>query len=221
MDSKSRYIIKDREQSTVAEGFRSLRSMIQNVEDGSLVQVVLFAGASPGEGNVMAAVNTAASLAYAGKKVILIDCDLRKPVLQEIFKLQDRGLTNLINEEIQISEVLQDSMITNLKVLTSGPMPSKPLEVLSNAKISEIIKQLRPLADYIIINSSPLIVMSKAIVSDACVLASKVDGVILIIDSMTIRVKVAQKVLGLLKGARAKMIGVVLNNTKGDQDIVY
>jgi len=220
MGDKSRYIIKDREQSAVAEGFRALRSMIQNADSESPLQTILFAGASQGDGNAMTAANTAVSLAYAGKKVILIDCDLRNPRLQDVFSLQNIGLTNIINEEIQIDEALQNSSITNLMILTSGTLPSKPLEVLSNVKMIEVITQLKLLADYIIINSSPLILLSNAVVSDACVLASKVDGVILIIDSMTVRVKTGKKVLALLKGARAKIIGAVLNDVKGDQDFV-
>ena len=221
MAEQKGYIIKDREQSAVAESFRALRTTIQDAQTEHPLQTVLFASASPGDGSAMAAANTAVTLAYAGKKVILIDGDLRRPLLHKVFELQDTGLTNIINEGKTLAEMLQSSGINNLMVLASGSLPTKPFELLSDPTMRAIIEQAKTLADYVIINSSPLIVMSNAVVSDACVLAAKVDGVVLVLDAMSVRVKVAQKVLALLKGTRSRIIGVLLNDAKDDKDFVY
>ena len=109
----NRYVIKDREQSPLAESFRALCACIQDTETIGKMQSVLFTSASAGEGGTMTAVNAAAALAYAGKNVILVDCNLRQPMLHEGFGLQNIGLTNLIEGEASIEEILQDSWIPN------------------------------------------------------------------------------------------------------------
>jgi len=220
MTERVRYVIKDREQSPQAEAFRALCTSIQNTETSGKIQSVLFASASAGDGGTMTAVNTAATLAYAGKKVVLVDCDLRFPILAEGFGLQNVGLTNLIQGEIAIDEILQNSWVPNLKIIASGPLPIGPITALSNEKTRGLLDHLRTLTDYIFLTSSPLLFQQDYVISDACVLASKVDGVVLVIDSQRVKPKTAQKVVALLNGAKANIIGTVLNDVIGYTDIV-
>lgn len=212
MADQVRYVIKDREQSPLAEAFRALCASIRDTETS--VQTVLFASASPGDGGAMTAVNSAALLAYAGNRVILVDCDLRSPILGDVFGLKNIGLSNLILDEVSHEEVLQDTWVPNLKVVTSGHLPSGSVTALSNPKTRVLFDYLRTQADYIFLTSSPVLIKQDSVVSDACVLASKVDGVVLVVDSRTVKPQNAKKVLQLLVGAKANIIGTVLNDVK-------
>lgn len=221
MVKKNRYIIQDREQSRVAESFRVLSAAMQEAQKKSGLKTVLFSTVSAGEGDTMSAVNAAVTLAYAGKKVVLADCDMRHPVLHEIFNLNAFGVTNIILQDKPIKEMLQDSGIENLQVLTSGSVLSAPVDLLSNPKVRELFETLKTMADYIFIVSAPLIIQTSTIISDACIVASKVDGVVLVIDSRTVKTQIAMKAVELLKGARANLIGTVLNDVKVDEQLIY
>jgi capsular exopolysaccharide synthesis family protein len=221
VNKQDRYIIKDREQSSVAESFRALSASMQEAQAESGLKTVLFSTASSGEGDTMTAVNAAVTLAHAGKRVILVDCDMRHPLLHEIFNLNVFGVTNIILQDKPFSELLQDSGIENLKVLTCGSIPAAPVGLLSSPKLRELFEALKTMADFIFIVSAPLIVKTRTIVSDACIVASKVDGVVLVIDSRTVKTQVAKKAVELLKGARANLIGTVLNDVKVDAEFIY
>lgn len=212
MNERMRYVIKDREQSPLAEAFRALCSSIRDTESAEKMRMVLFASASPGDGGAMTAVNAAALLAYAGYRVILVDCDLRHPIVGDVFGLKNSGLTNFIQDEVSPEDILQDTPVANLKVVTSGPLPIRPVTALSNSKARALFDYLRLQADYIFLTSSPVLLQADFVVSDACVLASKVDGVVLVIDSRTVKPKNAQKAWQLLAGAKANIIGTVLND---------
>ncbi|MDR3591511.1 MAG: CpsD/CapB family tyrosine-protein kinase [Negativicutes bacterium] len=216
-----RYVIRDREQSSVAEAFRSLVSSLQEANLEGKMQTVLFTGAAAGDGAAMTAVNTAVNLAYGGKKVVLIDCDLRRPVIHEVFGLSNKGVSNIVQQGMTLPQVIQDSGIPRLLVLAGGPAAKRPIEVLSDPSVREMFSDLKAEADYVLINSSPLLFEGNAIQSDACVLAAKVDGVVLVLDSNAVRVQAAKKALELLQGARAKIIGSVLNDVKVDSDFIY
>ena len=206
------YLIQDREQSPVAESFRALCAAIRDVEAQGSAQAVLFTNANAGPGGALVAVNAAALLAYAGNRVILVDCDLRTPVVHEFFKLKNIGLTNFVEDKVTQEEILQGSSIPNLKIVTSGPLPLEAVPVLSNSKVRTLLHYLRRQADYVFLTSSSLLIKSESIVSDACVLASKVDGVVLVLDSRCVKPQVAQKVVQLLQGAKANIIGTVLHD---------
>jgi capsular exopolysaccharide synthesis family protein len=216
MGKRVRYVIKDREQSPQAEAFRSLCASIQSAEvRGEKVKSVLFASAGEGEGGTMTAVNAAAALAYAGNNVVLVDCDLRSPIVCEGFGLENVGLTNLVAGEVLMKDILQESWVANLKIVASGPLPVGPITALSNEKTRALFDYLRLIADYIVLTSSPVLFKRDYVVSDACVLASRVDSVVLVIDSKAVKPKTAQKVVDLLQGAKANIIGTVLNDVVG------
>lgn len=217
-----RYIIRDREQSAVAEAFRALVASIQETRQTSgQLQTVLFTGATPGEGIALTALNTAACLAYSGKRVVLVDCDLRSPKIHQILGLRNEGVTSIVHHGGDLADLIQDSAVENLKVLAGGPAPRRPIETLSDPVIRESLAVLQANADYVILTSSPLIFKDNDVISDACVLAAKVDGVVLVLDSREVRVQAAQKAVELLNGAKARIIGTVLNDVYSDRDLIY
>lgn len=221
MGKQNRYIIRDREQSAIAESFRALSAALQENQAENGAKTILFSTVTNGESDSMTAVNTAATLAYSGKNVILVDCDMRHPVLHEIFQGNIFGVTNIIMQDKPVEEMLQNTEIGGLKILASGSVPVGPVELLSNPKLREMLAVLKTMADYVCIVSAPLIIRSSSILSDACIVASKVDGVVLVIDSRAVKTKTAKKAVELLNGARAKIVGTVLNDVKADEEFIY
>ena len=221
MGNTVRYVIKDREQSALAEAYRAMCAIIQQKQAQENMKVFLFVSACEGDGGAMTAVNAAAALCYAGKQVVILDCDMRTPVLRDGFGLHNLGLTSLIDGTVSVDDIIQQTWIPNLKVVTSGPTPVGPMSALSNEKTRELIEHLRGEADYVFITSSPLLIKENVVISDACVLASRADGVLLVVDSRAIKPRDAQKVLDLLTGAKANMIGSVLNDVVGYDEVVY
>jgi len=221
MAKEKRYIIKDREQSSLAESFRVLRSSIQDAQNEGELKTILFTGASLGEGSAMTAINTAVAMAYAGMRTVLLDCDFRDPIVHDVFGLKNQGVVNIIRDNESLVDLLQESGIDKLQVLASGSIVGRSVELLSNTKLRDIIKELKMVADYIIINSSPLQVKADYVVSDACILAGKVDGVVLVIDSRKVRVTVAKRVSELLNATKARIIGTVLNDVRDDEQFRY
>ena len=203
---RSHYVIQDREQSAVSEAYRVLRGNLQNKQ----ARKILFVSAQKGNSNALTALNTAASLAYAGKKVALVDCDLRTPFLSDMLNVRQIGLNEVVNGDRTLEEALQPAGIENVSILAAGRLVMDPFMVLGNSRLRDIFGQLENMADYVLVSSSPLVMGSREIISDACVLASKVDGVVLVLDSRVVRVKAAKKVQALLQRANAVFLGAVL-----------
>lgn len=214
--NSTRYIIQDREQSSLAEAYRVLRGNLQKFQQEQQAKTILFVSAVKGDGNAMAAINTAATLAYAGKKVILLDGDLRTPYLGSILGARQLGLTDLVGGEKAVEDVLQPTPIANVSLLGSGRLPEKPVDILSHSRIKGVLEELRGRADYVLIACSPLVVVANKVVSDACIWASKVDGVVMALAARAVRVKTARKVTALLQGANAHILGVVLQEVRDD-----
>jgi capsular exopolysaccharide synthesis family protein len=218
---QGRYIIKDREQSAVAEAFRAIRASINAAAVEGELKTILFVSGSSGEGGAMTAVNTAAALAYSGKRVVLVDCDLRRPVLDKVFAINNVGVANIIAEGKSPEALLQDSGIDGLQVLTAGPAIKNPVDFLANESMPDIFDYLKTIADHVIITSSPLLVGTNSVLSDACILAAKVDGVLVVVDRGSVRARSAKKFVDLLTGTKARIIGAVLNGVTDDSEFVY
>lgn len=216
MSNERKLIVNEQAKSPIAEAYRTLRTNIQFSKPDGGLQTIMFTSSGPGEGKSTTIANTAVVLAQSGKKVILMDCDLRKPVLHKIFGKKNYGLTNLLVEEVAAEDFLQDTEIENLRILTSGPIPPNPSELLGSKKMQELLDYLKTQADYLIIDVPPVIA-----VTDACVLAAKVDGIILVINSGTIRPEMAQKAKDLLIKAKGHILGVILNRVEIEEEDAY
>jgi capsular exopolysaccharide synthesis family protein len=195
--------------SPIAEAYRTLRTNLQFAKAGEALQILMYTSAGPGEGKSTTAANTAVVQAQSGKQVIMVDCDLRKPVQHKIFGLQNQGLTNALVENRPAVELLQESGIPNLRILTSGPIPPNPSELLGNPKMEQVILELRPECDLLLLDAPPVIA-----VTDACVLAAQVDGVVLVISCGMDRPEMAQQAKELLVKANGHLLGVVLNRVE-------
>lgn len=216
MINKCNLITHEQTKSFIAEAYRTLRTNIHFSKGDKQPKTILFTSAAPGEGKSTTVANTAVSLAQAGNKVIVMDCDLRKPVQHRFFGRNYNGLTNLLTEHLPVEDLLQKTAVENLWLLSSGPIPPNPSELLGSKKMQKVLDYARKEADYVIIDTPPILA-----VTDACVLASKVDGVILVVGAGMIRPEMAQKAKELLENVKGHLLGVVLNRVELEQGHYY
>jgi len=214
--SQRRLIVHDQPKSPIAEAYRTLRTNIQYARVDGELKVLLFTSAGPGEGKSTVAANSAVALAQAGHRVVLVDCDLRKPVQHHVFKLNKKGLTNCLVGESPVLDLLQDTEVPNLRVLTSGPIPPNPAELLGSSRMDAALAALKEVVDYLVLDCPPVIA-----VTDACVLARKADGVFLVLDADQVRPEMAQKAKELLVNAQATIAGVILNRAEIESEHSY
>ena len=214
--SQRRLIVHDQPKSPIAEAYRTLRTNIQYARVDGELKVLLFTSAGPGEGKSTVAANSAVALAQAGHRVVLVDCDLRKPVQHHVFKLNKKGLTNCLVGESPVLELLQETEVPNLRVLTSGPIPPNPAELLGSSRMDTALAALKEVVDYLVLDCPPVIA-----VTDACVLARKADGVFLVLDADQVRPEMAQKAKELLVNAQATIAGVILNRAEIESEHSY
>lgn len=204
--------------SPVAEAYRTLRTNIQFSSLEKPVQTILLTGTSGLEGKSNVLANLAVTFAQSGSRVILVDCDLRRPALDTLFGISNSsGLTSAILDEIKGNSggilPLQRTAVENLRVLPSGPLPPNPAELLASSAMDRIIAALRAEADFVLFDSPPVVA-----VTDAAVLARKVDGVLLVVSAGQTKRDHAARAKQQLEKVNANILGVVLNNASLDAD---
>lgn len=214
--SKRQLIVHEQAKSPIAEAYRTLRTNLQFSKIDGVLKAIILTSAGPGEGKSTTLANLAVTLANSGKKVILLDCDLRKPSQHKIFGKKNRGLTNVLVEKLPINDFIQDTDITNLRLLTSGPIPPNPSELLGSKGMQGVLDELKNAADVLLIDTPPVVA-----VTDVCVLAQQADGVALVLDAGTIRPEMAQKAKELLLKAHARLLGVILNRVEIETEHSY
>lgn len=204
--------------STDAEAIRVLRTNLLFASVDHRLSSLLVTSPTPGEGKSFISANLAVAFAQTGKRVILIDADLRKPTLHRVFGLVNNiGVTSaLVNDGADIDAALQTTATPELRVMTSGPLPPNPSELLSSHKMQELLLHLQALCDLVIIDSPPVLV-----VSDTAVLASHADGVLLAFTHEKLRRDPARNTIGALRQVQARILGVVLNRVEGSQHGYY
>jgi capsular exopolysaccharide synthesis family protein len=190
----------------IAEAFRALRANIEISQADRPLKTILVTSADIGDGKTSVAANLALSIAQRDKEVILLDVDLRRPSIHDFFELPNqRGLVDLISGEAAISDVLQFKKDRTVTVVTTGEKPPNPTELLSSKKMDQLLSKLEESADVVIIDGPPFIV------ADAMVMASKVDGVLLVVRPGHTRRNLARGAADQLRLAGARVVGVVLN----------
>jgi len=196
--------------SFVSEQFRTIRTNITFAMPDQEIKSILVTSATPGEGKSTNVANLGVVFAQEGKKVCIVDADLRKPTMHYTFRLQNiRGLSNLLTTQYDLSDVLNSTDIPNLFVLTSGPIPPNPAELLSSKAMDSVIRQLINDFDMIIFDAPPLLS-----VTDAQILSNKCDGTLLIVNSGAVENASVLKAKISLEASKANILGVVLNNYK-------
>jgi capsular exopolysaccharide synthesis family protein len=205
--------------SPVAESYRHLRTSLLLSSAGQPPKTILVTSSQPSEGKTTTAINTAFMLAQTGAEVLIIDCDLRRPRLHAQFEVSNaRGLTTCLAGEKDLDSLVQASPRTpNLKILTSGPVPPNPAELLGSDEMRRLLLQLGERYAHIIIDSPPAISFT-----DASILSTMVDGVMLVVHGGRSSRAVVRRAKQQLLDVGAHIFGVVLNNVRLDtQDYYY
>ncbi|MBE9471894.1 MAG: CpsD/CapB family tyrosine-protein kinase [Chloroflexi bacterium] len=199
--------------SPATEAYRTLRTNLTFAALDKPIETLVVTSAAPGEGKSTVLANLAVTMAQGGRRTILVDADLRRPGLHEIFGIvNDRGLTTMIVEEAVLDDPpLIDVGVDNLWLMPSGPMPPNPADILGSRKMEEVIAALRARADVVLFDAPPIIA-----VTDAAVLGTKVDGVLLVVCAGRTRREHAQRARELLERVHVRIVGAVLNDAPRD-----
>ncbi|MBN1560797.1 polysaccharide biosynthesis tyrosine autokinase [candidate division KSB1 bacterium] len=191
----------------LVEAYRNLRTDLQFVNVDNPIKSIMFTSATPGEGKSINSANLAISFAELGKNVLIVDCDLRKPVQHQIFQLDKKpGLTEYLARGQTVDSIVQKTAITGLKLIAAGTSPPNPAEMLDSQKMTELIAQLADLYDLIIYDTPPLIA-----VSDPKILAPKVGNVLLVVRAGKANYHLVKDAFSRLNKVETKVIGAVLN----------
>lgn len=199
--------------SPIAEAYRTLRTNLEFFSLDHPLRSLVVTSAGPEEGKSTTLANLAVTAAETGRKIILVDCDLRRPRLHELFGVDNSaGLTTMMVDENALKHPpLQKTGVENLWLLPSGPQPPNPAELLASRRMAEIIEALVGQADMVLFDAPPVIA-----VTDAVVLASRVDGVLLVISAGSTKRDYVRQAKALLEKVNARVVGAVLNNVTFD-----
>lgn len=191
-----------------AEAYRMLRTNLQFAAVEHSLRLLLVTSPSSADGKSLTAANLSAAYTRAGKRVILVDADLHRPSQQRFFQVMNNiGLTlSLFDHQTPVEELLQPTVLPGLRILSAGPLPPNPAELLSSQRMQKILCDLRDLADIVIIDSPPV-----SAVSDAMILATYVDAVLLVTHATDTSRTLAKQTLQSLHQVRAALVGVVYN----------
>ncbi len=199
--------------SPAAEAYRTLRTNIQFASLDRPIHTLLATSSAPDEGKSTTIANLAVTMAQAEQRVILVDCDLRRPSLHTIFGLANTaGLTTMMLQQGRELPA-QPTDVPGLQVLTSGPIPPRPADILGSKRMAAIIALLREQADIVLFDTPPI-----NAVTDAAVLATAVDSVLLVFRAGSTKRDRAREAQKLLSKVNAHVVGVVLTDVKADRD---
>lgn len=199
--------------SPVSEAYRSLRTNLEFASLTGPLQSLVITSPGPDEGKSTTLANLAVTMAQTGKTVIVVDADLRRPRLHELFGLgQEPGLTSMfMDPALQAAPPLQTTEVEGLWLLASGPKPPNPAELLGSAQMGEVIQALTARADIVLFDAPPVVA-----VTDAAVLAARVDGVLLVIQAGKTKRDQAAQAKTLLDQVHARLVGTALTNVRLD-----
>lgn len=204
--------------SPISEQFRTIRTNIQFASSSDKrLQTMVITSSGPGEGKSTTSANLAVVFAKSGQRVLLVDADLRKPTVYKTFQLNNaKGLSTILSTTQNATEIVQDSGIENLSILTSGPKPPNPSELLGSVRMNQVIQELRNAYDIVIFDMPPVVT-----VTDAQIMASKVDGTLLVIRENVTNKESLGKATELLKLVNARVLGTVYNGATQTKDQGY
>jgi succinoglycan biosynthesis transport protein ExoP len=205
---EAKLVSREQPKSAVAEAYRTLRTSIQFASSQRGMKAIMVCSPGSSDGKTTTAANLALMLADAGRRVVLVSADLRKPRLHQFFALDQRiGLSNVLAGDLQLWEAILDPGVENLRLVLSGPVPARPAELLQSGQMGEVLSGLREVADYVILDTAPILM-----VADALALAPFVDGVLLVADSDRTSRSAAAHAREQLEQVGAAVFGAVLNN---------
>ncbi|WP_425481225.1 CpsD/CapB family tyrosine-protein kinase [Metabacillus lacus] len=203
--------------SPIAEQYKNIRTNIQFSQVDKELRSLIVTSSGPGEGKSTTAANLAVVFAQQGKRVLLIDADLRKPTVHYTFRLENhQGLTNVLTRQLSLLDAVSTSMQDNLYILPSGPIPPNPSELLGSKNMTSLIEAAKEEYDVLIFDTPPVLA-----VTDTQILSSMADGVVLVVSSGRTEIESAMKAKEQLQNVNAKILGTVLNNKKQKESQYY
>ncbi|PAB59399.1 CpsD/CapB family tyrosine-protein kinase [Anaeromicrobium sediminis] len=203
--------------SPISESFRVLRTNIQFSSLDKDLRSILVTSSTQGEGKTTTICNLAITIAQSGKSVLLVDCDLRRPRIHNNFELNNyKGLTNILAEQNNEDDCIKESTIVNLSVLSSGPKPPNPSEVLGSKSMKNFIESMKEKYDYVLLDAAPV-----GLVTDGAILSTLADGVLLVAASGEVAIEAAKRSKELLENVNANILGVVLNKVSVEKSKYY
>ncbi|RGW11595.1 CpsD/CapB family tyrosine-protein kinase [Enterococcus asini] len=203
--------------SPIAEQYRTIRTNIQFASADRKIQTIVVTSSGPSEGKSTTAANIAVVFANSGQRVLLVDADMRKPTVHKTFGLTNEvGLSKVLSSNNSVLEMSRPSIVDNLSILTSGPKPPNPSELLGSTRMNQVIEEARHLYDVIIFDMPPVVT-----VTDAQIMASKADGTLLVVRENVTRKDALTKAKDLLEMVQAKVLGVVYNGAQNLKDQGY
>jgi capsular exopolysaccharide synthesis family protein len=195
--------------SPVAEAFRMVRTNLEFAEIDTTIRTLLITSASSNEGKSTTAANLAVTIAQTGKRVVMVDLDLRNPTLHEVFGLSNhRGVTTALlhHKDGSLNEVMLPTSVENLRLIPSGPVPSNPAELLGSQRMADLIEEMKQEADVILFDSSPLLA-----VADAALLARRCDAALVVARAGRTRIDELRRVRDQIAQTGTRLLGVILN----------
>lgn len=196
--------------SPVAEAYRAIRTNLQFSGAGKTLKTIVFTSAIPNEGKSTTVANLAITIGQDDKKILLIDCDMHKPVIHRRFSLLNRGLSNCFAEDLPLKEVIQADVFPNLDIVTSGPIPPNPAELLGSKKMKALLQEAAEMYDYVFLDMPPVLAVTDAVLMSS-LMSSQTDGTILVLGSGDISPDEGKQAKELLEKVHANILGVILN----------
>ena len=194
----------------VIESYKEIRANINFAVTSKGCKKVLICSAYNGEGKTTVCANLAITIAQTGASVALIDCDLRKPKIHKLLDADNEsGVSNYLSNMAEFNEILKDTEVPNLRIITSGSIPPNPAELLATPKMADLLSKTGRIAEYIIIDTPPV-----CIVSDALPMSKLCDGVILTVNHMETKHPHIKDALEKMNFAGANVVGMILNKIK-------
>jgi protein-tyrosine kinase len=199
-----------------AEAFRVLRTNFLHMQVDTPPKLILITSPGPNEGKSTICVNLGVTLAQAEKSTLIVDCDLRRPRLHSFFSARNvRGLTDVLAGEGRMGEIWQEPM-PGLKLITAGLPPPNPAELLGSQRFAEFLDRVRQEFDYVLLDIAPV-----NVVSDSLIIATQVDGVLLVLDAQNTRKGTVPQTVRSLEAVGANLLGTVMNNVRIRQSRHY
>ncbi len=216
-EEKPEFVTMHSPKSTSSEAYRGIRTSILFSSAENQPQVIIVSSAAPGEGKTITTTNLAITMAQSGSRVIILDCDMRRPKVHKIFGIsREIGLSNILVGGCKVEEAIVHTQIPNLDVIPCGPIPPNPSEILGSERMADLLDRLRKNCTQIIIDSPPI-----TAVTDAVVLAKIADGLVMVISAGETPREIIQNGLRQLQSVNAHVLGAVLNGVEMGRDSTY
>ncbi|MBN3523453.1 CpsD/CapB family tyrosine-protein kinase [Paenibacillus apiarius] len=204
---KPAFITRDDPQSYVSEHYRQLRTNIgQLLNEGNLKSLAVTS-ANQGEGKTTTVINLAVSFAMEGRRTVIVDADLRRPAIHQVFNVgKSLGLSSLLNETTVLDQVLRETEIEHLWTLPAGAIPDNPAELLSSQPMTDCLRQLQQSFDVVLVDCPPVLP-----VVDSKIIANKCDGAVLVVLAGKTKAQAVKKAKQQFEIVKANLLGTVLN----------